>query len=134
MLQKSQFKQKKVDNYKSNWLSLKLKKLLHNKKIDRKESFQFFHIPVILIGSFYRKNENCYPKVFLEKLIHDFFGEKKFFGFWDFGRFSWKYFLKKSKSFFSLWLESSISTNIRKAFFWKNIRKFLILWPKCSIS
>ena len=34
-----------------------------------------FFIPVILIDSVYRKDKNYYPKVFLEKFIHNFFGE-----------------------------------------------------------
>ena len=32
-----------------------------------------FHIPSILIDSVYKKDENYYPKVFLEKFIHIFF-------------------------------------------------------------
>ena len=32
-----------------------------------KDSFQCFYITVILINSAYRKDENYYPKVFLEK-------------------------------------------------------------------
>ena len=36
-------------------------------KIHTKESFQCFYILVILIDSFYWKDENCYNKVFLEK-------------------------------------------------------------------
>ena len=40
-----------------------------------KESFQCFYMPVILLDSVYRKDGNYYPKVFLEKLIHNCFGE-----------------------------------------------------------
>ena len=36
-------------------------------KINAKESFQCFYIPVILIDLVYKKNENYYPKVILEK-------------------------------------------------------------------
>ena len=43
------------------------------KKFDRKESFQCFYILVILIDSVYKKDENCYPKVFLERFIHKLF-------------------------------------------------------------
>ena len=130
MLQKSQFKQKRVDNYKSNWLSLKLKKLLHNKKIDRKESFQFFHIPVILIGSFYRKNENCYPKVFLEKLIHDFFGEKNFFWLLGFWTFLLKIFFEKIQELFQLVARKFHFHKYKKSVFLKKYKKVLNLVTK----
>ena len=40
-------------------------------KIDTKESFQCFYIPLILTDSVYRKDKNYYPKVFLEK-YHSF--------------------------------------------------------------
>ena len=40
-------------------------------KINTKESFQCIYIPVILIDSVYRKDENYYPIVFLEK-YHSF--------------------------------------------------------------
>ena len=40
-----------------------------------KESFPCFYIPVILFDSVYRKDENYYPKAFLEKFIYNFFGE-----------------------------------------------------------
>ena len=37
------------------------------KKFNTKESFHCFYIPVILIDSVYRKDENSYPKVFFFK-------------------------------------------------------------------
>ena len=37
------------------------------KNINTKGGFQFLYLPVILIDSVYRNNENYYPKVFLEK-------------------------------------------------------------------
>ena len=66
---------------------------MHNKKylkaenrFNTKESFQCFYIPVTLIDLIYRKDENYYPKVFLEKLIHNFFWRNiKFFCFLGFG-------------------------------------------------
>ena len=49
-------------------------KLIYNKKylkaekeINAKGGFQCLCAPTILIDSIYRKNENYYPKVFLEK-------------------------------------------------------------------
>ena len=33
----------------------------------QKEVLNMFNTPIILIDSIYRKDENCYPKVFLEK-------------------------------------------------------------------
>ena len=71
-------------------------------------------MPVILIDSVYRKDENYYPKVFLGKLIHNIFLEKyKKFWFLEL----WK-FLLKYKSFLSLRLESSISVNVRNFSEW----------------
>ena len=43
------------------------KYLKAEKKIYTKENFQCFYKPVVLIDSVYRKDENYYPKVFLEK-------------------------------------------------------------------
>ena len=40
------------------------KYLEFSKKFNTKESFQCFYIPVILIDSVYRKDENYYPKAF----------------------------------------------------------------------
>ena len=37
------------------------------RKIDTKGGFQCLYAPVILIASICRKDENYYPKVFLEK-------------------------------------------------------------------
>ena len=53
------------------------KYLIPKKTFNTKESFQFFYrkvmlVPVILIDSVYRKDENYYPKVFLEKKNHLF--------------------------------------------------------------
>ena len=71
-------------------------------------------MPVTLIDSIYRKDENCYPKVFLGKFIHNIFLEKyKKLLFLEL----WK-FLLKYKSFLSLRLESSTSINIRKFSEW----------------
>ena len=43
------------------------KYLKAEKKINAKGGFQCLHTPVMLIDSIYRKDENFYPKVFLEK-------------------------------------------------------------------
>ena len=51
------------------------KYLKAEKRFNTKESFQCFYIPVILFDSVYRKDRKYYPKVFLEKFIHNFFGE-----------------------------------------------------------
>ena len=51
--------------------------LIYNKKCLKdfitKESFYGFYIPVTLIDSVYRKDQNYYSKVFLEEFIHNFF-------------------------------------------------------------
>ena len=44
--------------------------LVYNKKylnINSKEDSQCFYVPVMLIYSIYRKDDNCYPKEFLQK-------------------------------------------------------------------
>ena len=46
------------------------------KRFNTKESFQSFYIPVKLFDSVNIKDGNYYPKVFLEKFIHNFFLEK----------------------------------------------------------
>ena len=51
------------------------KYLKAEKKFNIKESFQCFYIPVILIDSVYRKDGIDYSIVFLEKIIHNVFGE-----------------------------------------------------------
>ena len=51
------------------------KYLKAEKRFNTKESFQCFYIPVILFDSVYRKDRKYYPKVLLEKFIHNFFGE-----------------------------------------------------------
>ena len=62
--------------------------LIYNKKYLKAEktfntSFHCFYIPVILFDSVSRKDGNYYPKVFLEKLIHNLFWRNpKYFGFW----------------------------------------------------
>ena len=45
------------------------------KKFTTKESFECFYIPVILIHSVYRKDENYYPKIYLENFFIKFSGE-----------------------------------------------------------
>ena len=56
------------------------------KRFNTKESFQCFYIPVILFDSVYRKDGNYYPKVSLEKFIHNCFWRNiRNFGFWGFG-------------------------------------------------
>ena len=39
------------------------------KRLNTKESFWFFYIPVVLFDSVYRKDGSYYPKVFLGKFI-----------------------------------------------------------------
>ena len=58
----------------SNFIKKINSELVYNKKyikrenkINTNESLQCFYIPVMLIDSVYRKDENYYPKVFLEK-------------------------------------------------------------------
>ena len=78
--------EKFVDEYMKIWekVSNAIKKnnseLVYNKKylkaeknINAKEILQCFYIPVILIDSVYKKDEQYYPKVFLEKVIHNVF-------------------------------------------------------------
>ena len=56
------------------------------KRFNTKESFQSFYIPVKLFDSVNIKDGNYYPKVFLEKFIHNFFGRNiRNFGSWGFG-------------------------------------------------
>ena len=63
----------KLSNIIKNKFNSKLiynkKYLKDKKKFNTKESFQCFFTPVILIDSVYRKDENYYRKVFLEKFI-----------------------------------------------------------------
>ena len=58
----------------SNFIKKINSELVYNKKyikrenkMNTKESLQCFYIPVMLIDSVYRKDENYYPKVILEK-------------------------------------------------------------------
>ena len=65
-------------------ISKSWKKILHKRKL------HCFNIPVILFNSVYRNDENYYPKVFLEKFIHNSFWRSVIdFGFWGYGSFSW---------------------------------------------
>ena len=108
-----------VDNYMTIWekfsniiINKFNSELIYNKKylkaekrLNTKESFQFFYIPVILFDSFYRKDGNYYSKVFLEKIIHNFFWKIIInFGFWGFGSSS-----RNIRSFLNMEQESSIS-------------------------
>ena len=43
------------------------------KRFNTKENCKCFYILVILFESVYTKDGNYYPKVFLEKFIHNFF-------------------------------------------------------------
>ena len=62
------------------------KYLKAEEKFNTKESFQCFYIQVVLIDSVYRIDENCSPRVFLEKLIQKFFSRCiTNFGIWGFG-------------------------------------------------
>ena len=100
------------------------------------------------------KMGNIFLKIFLEKFIHNLFWRNiKNFGFCDFGSSFWnlknifrvsifwnikKFRFLKYKEFSGfpfpkIW-KSSISWNIRKAFFWENIKNLLILELKSSIS
>ena len=74
------------------------KYLIATKQFNTKESLQCFYTPVILIDSVYRKDEKYYPKMFLEKFIHNFFWRNiRNFGFWGFESSS-----QKIRSFLSL--------------------------------
>ena len=61
----------KVSNIKKNNSELIYNKnyLKAEKRVNTKESFQYFYIPVILFDLVYKKYGNYYPKVFLEKFI-----------------------------------------------------------------
>ena len=62
------------------------KYLKPEKKINTKESFQSFYIPVILFHSVHRKDGNYY-QVILEKIFHNLFEKYKKFrllGLWMF--------------------------------------------------
>ena len=70
------------------------KYLKAEKRFKTKESFlyffkQNFYIPVIIFYSVYRKDENYYLKVLLQKFIHNFFWRNiRDFDFQGFGSFS----------------------------------------------
>ena len=71
----------------------------------KKKSFQCFYIPEILFDSVCRKDENYYPKMFLEKIIHNFVRRNiRNFGFLGFGSSIWNI-----KNFFGV----SVCWNIR---------------------
>ena len=111
----------------------------------------------------YRKDGNYYPKGFLEKFVHNFYLEKYkfcFLGLWKFLLKCKKFFkigARKisflnykelfgvlfffrflSKESYSLKYEKffsvSVSWNIRKTFFWENIKYFLTLEQESLIS
>ena len=90
--------EKLFDKYMTIWkkVSNMIKKInsefIYNKKylkaekeFNAKESFSMFYIPVILIDSVFIKDGYYYPKVLLEKFIHNFFWRSINFGFWGFG-------------------------------------------------
>ena len=62
--------EKRFDKHMKIWEKvsnvIKSKFLKAKKKFNIKESFQCFYIPVILIDSNYRKDENYYPKMFFD--------------------------------------------------------------------
>ena len=114
-------------------LAIKWKKKLKKKKkkkLNTKESFQCFYIPVILIDSVHRKDENYYPQVFLEKFMNNFLWRSiRIFGFWGFWSSSWNIrifpwprnfcFLKYKKFYWGViflvfWARKVPSSNIRK--------------------
>ena len=103
--------EKMFDKYMTIWekvstiIQINKNELIYNKKylkaekgFNTNESFQCFYIPAIMFDSVYKKDGNYYPKVFLEKFIHNFF-LKKYNRFWFLGL--WK-FLLKYKNFSSL--------------------------------
>ena len=62
------------------------KYLKAEKRFNARESFQYFYVPVILLDLVYRKDGIYYPKVSLEKLVHNFFWKSIIiFGSWGFG-------------------------------------------------
>ena len=72
--------EKNIEKYMTTWekVSNMIKRNFNSElsKIQRfntKENFQCFYVPVILFDSVCRKDGNCYLKVFLEKLNHNFF-------------------------------------------------------------
>ena len=60
-------KVRKIIKSKFNSELIYFKKYLKAEKINTKGGFQCLYAPRILIDSIYRKDENYYPKVFLEK-------------------------------------------------------------------
>ena len=78
----------KSQQYKKNYSELIYNKkyLKVEKRINTKESFHFVYVPV-LFDSVYRKNGIYFPKVFLEKFIHNFFGRNiRNYSFLGFGK------------------------------------------------
>ena len=69
-----------LDKYMTVWQKKINSELIYNKKhlktgkrFNTKESFQCLNIPVIFSDSVYKTDGNYYPKVFLEKFVHNFF-------------------------------------------------------------
>ena len=62
---------------------------MHKHKRTHKEAFNVYMDQILLIGSIYRKDGNCYPKLFLEKYY--FVKDIKMFG----SNFDKKYFDEK---------------------------------------
>ena len=100
-------------------------------------------MPVILIDSVYRKDENYYPKVLLEKFIYVY---KSFLSLrlqssvsWNIRNFSERFFFYFSRSessllkYFILRAGKFHFLKYKKSFFWENIRIFLILGLESSI-
>ena len=82
-----------------------IKDVKAEKRFNTKEIFQCFYIPVILIDLVYRKDGNYYPKVFLEKIIHNFFWRSIInFVFWGFGSSS-----RNIRHYLNLEQKSSVS-------------------------
>ena len=84
-----------------------------------------------MIDSVYTKDENYYPKVFLEKFIHNFsWRNMRNFGRWSFGSSSWNI-----RTFLRLGLECFISQNMRHFFrvffffFWRS-ESYLLKYKK----
>ena len=56
-------------------LIINKKYLKAEKRSNTKDGFQCLYIPVILFDPVYKKDGNYYPKVFIEKFIHNCFLE-----------------------------------------------------------
>ena len=60
---------KKIRSIIKNKINSELVYFKHIWKKPTKGSFDCLYVPVLLTYSIYRKDENCYPKVFLEKIL-----------------------------------------------------------------